>query len=114
MDNGMFKSILRILTFCYDIFLTLITITFGGKATYNKSLNTFLLVSTKIISKIAQHNVVAAALLFLVVCCLNRASYSIAWNQPQLRAMLQKDISSCLLGVDTDTIVSDDGTKGKL
>ena len=39
--------------------------------------------------------------------------HPVTWNQPQLRAMLEEDIASSLLGVDTDTIVRDDGTENK-
>lgn len=36
-------------------------------------------------------------------------SDTISWNQTKLRPVLQKNISSCLLRIDSDTILCDDG-----
>ena len=39
------------------------------------------------------------------------ASYSVPWDEPQLRAVLEEDVASALLGVDPDAVVRDNGAR---
>ena len=36
---------------------------------------------------------------------------SVSWNQPQLRPMLEKDVASSLLRIDSNSVISDNCTK---